>query len=289
MVFTLVLLALAAYAIAQSESYDEPVDESTPGEVVLPPNEESTEFTDEYEPPAEESKQVYDEYNDYEGQSSLWEGGEPPFGDEGPAPNIPAESLEENAWNSSLPNEYDEPINESLLKKAQAEYDMYIAAANGTPQQPAATLPEKLGRYTSEDRKAVANFTPPPVDLTPENLRICGGTPLYCMVDFDSTGDGKLECCTGENNVVCKGCRDYCVRECGMEDRGVRSCFMAETTPLCQCSNQTPTCYTLPALLAKKAKPVSETAGINALFYIVLLGIMLLAIAGAAYFAQRIG
>jgi hypothetical protein len=124
--------------------------------------------------------------------------------------------------------------------------------------------------------------------MTTTTLSTCGGTDLYCSVEYDSTGDGRPDCCTADNNPVCGGCLSHCIEQCGEEYVGVATCFMDEKAgPFCQCTEIMPSCYeplktttTLPAT-RQPQKPG------NIMMYLFVLGTVILALAASVHFVYK--
>jgi hypothetical protein len=154
-------------------------------------------------------------------------------------------------------------------------------------------LPPKVGRYTPEEiQKAIGEYKESKgIETTTTTMPpICGGTNDYCIVEYDSTGDGKLECCTEADHPVCKGCLETCKKECAQKWTGVKSCFMdAKSGPFCQCTENLPTCYTfqMPPTTTTLAKNQENMAS-KSLFYIIFFGLLLAAAIAAVKFSNRI-
>jgi hypothetical protein len=165
---------------------------------------------------------------------------------------------------------------------------------NITKQNATIVLPRKNGRYTDEEktilRTALYNNRPIVNNGTAPEPKACGMTEAYCIVELDATGIGKPACCNKENNPMCSKCLDFCENLCGKDLLGVESCFVDEnsSSPLCQCSETMPTCYTLDIPASGKQNPTAPGGGGNSLFYMVIFGIILVVIAGAVHFAYKV-
>ncbi|VVB52145.1 Uncharacterised protein [uncultured archaeon] len=122
----------------------------------------------------------------------------------------------------------------------------------------------------------------------------CGAFSGICTVHFDSTGDGKLDCCNATTYEPCKDCFDYCVGECQKKGDVVRSCFGNQDEGVaCDCVNATATCYGFtPEGSATTSTTIAETipdmkSGNS--FLVVYLIVLMLLIAAAIFFVRNIG
>ena len=119
---------------------------------------------------------------------------------------------------------------------------------------------------------------------------LCGGRNDICIVEFDSNGDGRPECCGVENSTVCSQCIDYCREHCGGRSLRVNTCFIdGNSNPFCQCSPGAPTCYAPDPGQTTTTQAVQEESGSgNMLVYAALFGLILVLVAAAHRFAERL-
>ena len=118
-------------------------------------------------------------------------------------------------------------------------------------------------------------------ETTPTTVKnVCGGTELYCSVEYDSTGDGSSDCCQEGSNPTCANCLAYCKEYCGNVYKGVSTCFMKDKIPVCQCSENLPTCYK-PVMPTTTTEAKMETGARTNITYFITFGFILAALAGA--------
>ncbi|MFH1054908.1 MAG: hypothetical protein V1744_02305 [Candidatus Altiarchaeota archaeon] len=145
-------------------------------------------------------------------------------------------------------------------------------------------------------RLVVRNITTttltPSGETTPTTMsKLCGGTNIFCSVEYDSSAEGMPNCCTNETNPMCRGCLDYCILFCGRNGLGVSTCFADdEGKPRCTCTIGKPTCNKLPELPAEEKPPGYEAPqNSNTATYILVLAIIVVVVAGAITFTHRVG
>ncbi len=146
------------------------------------------------------------------------------------------------------------------------------------------TLPFKAGRYRSGEIEALrGNLSAATTTL---RAPVCGGTFSFCSIEYDSDSDGRPDCCTPDNNPVCE-CLDECRDVCGVNYRGVVSCFTDPKYGVqCHCSKTPPTCYRLD-ITPNTTQPPAAGGGGNILVYLFVLGTILFGLAGAVHFLHR--
>ena len=127
--------------------------------------------------------------------------------------------------------------------------------------------------------------------LTLPDRGYCGGTEFLCSVEYDADGNGKPDCCTGENQPVCKGCYEYCKGYCAGWNVGLLSCFGNESTKiLCQCAKVLPSCFApLNPQTTTTVGAGQAPAGSRMTLYLILLSIGFLALVAAVKFANKVG
>jgi hypothetical protein len=180
----------------------------------------------------------------------------------------------------------------SILGESNASSKPAVSETGGRPR------PGYVGRYkhlnwTNENGTWVTNgehriYATTSTTASANPPPLCGGTDAYCSVEFDSTGDGRPECCTGENNPVCAGCLGYCLDYCGKGFVGLSSCFMDNSSqPMCQCSQAGPTCNARAYVPTTSETQPGNTGPGNTIYYLLSFGCILAAIAFASAFTRR--
>lgn len=117
---------------------------------------------------------------------------------------------------------------------------------------------------------------------------VCGGTDLYCSVEYDMTNDGRKDCCSQDNNPTCNGCLEKCKSICAKNYYGVKTCFMDNGIPRCDCTRNLPTCYKIDLTDAPPEVKAQEASGTSTIWYIILFLILLIGMSLAVKFANRI-
>jgi hypothetical protein len=118
-------------------------------------------------------------------------------------------------------------------------FDDDAYSINRTPKFASPVLLEII----REQEELSVNQTGEPLKTSTTLSPYCGGTDIYCSVEFDSTGDGNPDCCDKDNNPACADCLDYCIEECAKDFKGVNTCFRVNDRTVCQCSRTIPSCY----------------------------------------------
>jgi len=124
--------------------------------------------------------------------------------------------------------------------------------------------------------------------ITTTTASTCGGTNIYCSVEYDSTADGKPDCCTAENNPVCAGCLEHCVEYCARGFVGVATCFVDERAgPVCHCAKVSPSCYSI--AFTPSTQQASEPPGktSNNMVYMLVLSLIVVTFAAAVHFVYK--
>ena len=102
-----------------------------------------------------------------------------------------------------------------------------------------------------------------------------------CNVEYDSTGEGIPECCTGEEHPVCAECLEACKILCAERREGVKYCFGDNESLACECTiYEGPTCYKLPKASTSSTlppEPIRKGPGIG-FYFLIFVGSMLLLI-----------
>ena len=158
------------------------------------------------------------------------------------------------------------------------------------PIGPNPAYPENITKQTTKYNKTNSNGTIKPGESS-ESTNFCGGSDLFCAMEFDGGGDGKPDCCTKDNNPVCMKCLDECVAKCAKQEQGLITCFMSDETPVCQCNNNRPTCYALRRIgggIGEDIESQQQTGGGNQIFYYILaFGFVLAALAVSVQFVYK--
>jgi hypothetical protein len=90
----------------------------------------------------------------------------------------------------------------------------------------------------------------------------CGNDMEVCYVENDISGDGIPECCTPNNNPVCRQCLNQCARICHARGEGIKFCFGSNISFGCECTDgKAPTCYTTTTTMISAQSTLPEVDG----------------------------
>jgi hypothetical protein len=191
---------------------------------------------------------------------------------------------------TAIPPTYRGQTTTTSIQTDASQSGKYRIVGNLTRPTLTINLPQVPGRHRPDEIAMLRNVTWSEALSTSSTMRpTCGGNAQYCMIEYDTTGDNKPECCTKENNPACNECYDFCKESCGRQYVGVKSCFSASKGPVCQCSQVAPTCYVLPEPPATTIPTANQApSGTSTLFYVLLAGLIIVLAAAAVKFAHRI-
>lgn len=193
-----------------------------------------------------------------------------------PADEQPADNRPVLRWeNLSTSYEYPVPSSTSALDLSEYEYETTTTTSTTLMKihDVKRMIEEKEIEAMEEEKQKREVEKEGPIKSE------CGGTDLVCPVEFDTSGDGKLDCCTAETNIMCSQCYDFCKKICARQGVAVQSCTSSDDKPLCRCTDRAPKCYEIQDKSNEKA-PVKEIeVDRTSNIFVYLMGLAILAVA----------
>jgi hypothetical protein len=144
--------------------------------------------------------------------------------------------------------------------------------------------------YVTPEGKVEARLTTTTTSTTIRAMKdLCGGTDLYCSVEYDMNNNGKNDCCSVKDNPVCAGCLEECKTLCAKNYEGVKTCFMDRGASKCDCTRNLPTCYQIDLSNAPaEVREQGQSGGMSTGWYVLMFFLLIVGMSLAAKFANRI-
>lgn len=194
------------------------------------------------------------------------------------------------AASTTLPSEVTAPV-VTIVRESNPSTTVPLEST--LESGPSTTVPLESTLVSKPPPTIPLGYTPLEI-YTPTTTLVCGNDENVCYVEFDITGDNKLECCNEGNNPVCAMCFLPCGGICHERGEGIKFCFGTNISFTCECTRGTmPTCYsttttTSTVVSTTYAGIVDATKSNRPLFYFIFLVLLFIVLAALIYYVRNI-